>query len=464
MAAKVLFFPDSFEKKSNSVSNFKAKKRFLATHEPSGVSKSRVLNNIRKNLPQTSNRFLKYKNRIKVSELIRTRKADKNLQKIETFESPDDSFQTKVSPVLAKLLYKISKFYPLCQIIPDNSFPEFGQYCYLFDRNCKRIDKFSGIKEKPEYLFISCRFNLPDLIFPSLDTKVKSDTSTNKSMNYINLYSSIIQTEQGTMNKYLKKTPKGSLTRLKSVNNRKCKTPDISGCEHPFVDIKHIFPCSTGKKIKEGPGGFRKVNLLFEKRKYSNSPTPIKERSQELASRSSFSPPKINQKELIEYEEICVKNKLTKQEFVNIVGHFNHLKEKYGRVWIESVAEMYCVSIKVVFAVNGESTSELDIEQFLKFYIIVILKRAEFEELVKFIKNLWEIENNCESLLLTSPLASKSQNFYEKAYSTINLLKKTGVFQPNPNLTFDTLIISLQDSGVSIYDLRLIVMLLIKSL
>lgn len=242
-------------------------------------------------MPQTSNRFLgvRIKHKQKVQDI-------EGQACINSLSTPSewtlvDDISSKLSPTLSKLLKKVSKFYKDCEIIPDNSYPQHGLYCYLFDSHCKRIEKFSDIKLKPEFLFISCRFNLPDLIFP-VESKNKLEQSQGKGLNCVNLYSSIISEEkQGMLSSISKKKARSPLYKLKNIKStyKLSKTPEIKA--YPACnDVKPIFPCASGKKLIEGTGGFRRPQLFFDKRKASVYPSQHYDRYYELTQKSSLSP------------------------------------------------------------------------------------------------------------------------------------------------------------------------------
>jgi hypothetical protein len=282
---KILFFPENYSKNLKSTNYLKPSDLLLNNLKPSKHSSVP-----RKNLPQTSNRLLFSK-----------RKANPVLQSLATCSdlSEDHDFFTRLSPPLSKLLKKVSKLYKDCEIIPDNSFPEFGLYSYLFDSHCKRINKFSDIKSKPDFLFISCRFNLAELIFPG-ENKRKNEKIPEKTVNCVNLYSSIVVDDKNSQGvTVVKRKNRGPVYKLKTLNSpyKVCKTPEVQA--YPACsEVKPIFPCASGFKMKEGTGGFRRPQLYFEKRKTSLSPTLCVGDS----SKKSHSPTRISLKDSMEYD------------------------------------------------------------------------------------------------------------------------------------------------------------------
>ena len=304
MHDKVLFFPEQYAKQSKSFASLKASACLLSSQQN---RKHFALSGMRRNLPQTSNRFLGARLKHKQKPRDGDGQADKNC--LSSLSSPyewtvAEDISSKLSPTLSKLLKKVSKFYKDCEIIPDNSYPQHGLYCYLFDSHCKRIEKFSDIRAKPEFLFISCRFNLPDLIFPA-ESKARLEQSQGKGLNCVNLYSSIMSEEkQGMMSSVNKKKARSPLYKLKNIKStyKLSRTPEIKA--YPACsDVKPIFPCASGKKLIEGTGGFRRPQLFFDKRKASAAyPSHHCERNYELTQKSSQSPGRHSVKDSLGYD------------------------------------------------------------------------------------------------------------------------------------------------------------------
>jgi hypothetical protein len=458
MENRIMFSPEPLEKKSHSVSSFRS--RVLSKQRSSRYLKNEIFTSIRKNLPQTSNLLIKSSGSPPKSKLHIITSQEHSSSRLDY--TPESmillrKIKDRLSQDLFDLIVKIWNKHGSCPIFPDNSISEYNSYEHLFSPDYQKIDSPEEIKTKPDFLIISSRSSIYETNFaerPSLNEA--------RSVNYINLYSSIISKDSKSLQNY-RNFQKSPIFKVKNQEFRQrfCKSP-VPDRENFGIQVKreeriHIFPYSKGGRVKEGAGGFKKPFLLFEKkRKHSQSPVNDQsDRSHRVLAKNS----RLVQRENSEIDEICINFSITHHEYFNVLSEFLYLKENclnYG----ESIAQAYQVRPEVLKGINPEisKNDEVEWEDYLKFHVIVILRRGNFRDLLCFVVNLIENNNSkMEEVLWVSKVFGKNYNLVEKVIKIqagVKGLDKKAKMDPAGHL---------QDIGLNILDLRLMVTLIVRN-
>ena len=450
MESRIMFSPEISENKSTSALSFHGRNSVFLKQRSSKYLKNEIFTNLRKNMPQTSNLLIKSTPRKGKLHII-TSNGQSSSSRLEY--SPDNfallkKIKERLSSPLFNLIVKIWDVYGSCPIFPDNSITEYGSYEFLFSQDYQKIETLTDLKAKPDLLIISSRSLLLDL------SQEKFSINEARSLNCINLYSSIISKDSRNVQNY-RSFHKSPIYRLKNpeVKQRYCKSPvperDNFGIEGRREERIHIFPYSKGRRVKEGAAGFKKPFLLFEKKV-----SPVSERIGDRSYRAvKF------MKEDADADGICIKYSLTQNEYLNIINEYNFLKEN-GLNMIECLLQAYTVKPEILKAVNPKilDSSEIELEDYLKFHVIVVLRRGNFKDLLIFVINLLETyQGKHDEILWISKIFGKNYNLVEKALkikAAVRGMDLKARVDPGSHL---------QDIGLNILDLRLMVTLVIKS-
>ncbi|OMJ84185.1 hypothetical protein SteCoe_14737 [Stentor coeruleus] len=273
----ILFNPEPLEKRCNSLSSISSRKSAVFSRQSYKFLNKGMINSpcARKKLPQTSNLLIKvkrsYKRTIDKNSLFHdcslTPKNDNDVE-IMVFSNQ----KVVVSNQLCNLIMHIYSLFPGCFIYTDPSGDTSHIFRYLFDVKLNPISSISDFISPPTYVVISRHNQITEeFILPKLCDK--NQNTHNHRFNYINMYDTILP--KHNLNSKNHRSP---LYILKSLNSNhkfsKPITPEPYAHEsESFIDLStRKSQYSIGKKIKEGPGGFRKAVLLFEKQRCSPSP------------------------------------------------------------------------------------------------------------------------------------------------------------------------------------------------
>ena len=466
----ILLIPEFVEKKSTSMANIKSKKTMISHQNSLKFRRDFVYTpSLRKQLPQTSNL------------IARSRKGSrKPLETSSLFQdngtSPRSDCDTEtiilkgnkkviVSSQLSMLIVKLLSIYPSCPVIQDSVQANSSEiYKYLFNNDLKQIYSISEIIEPPILVIISCRNKLPDGILIGNKTREKSEEPVNKKYNTIDMYGSIINTKKS----FKKKNHKAPLYIFKSNYSqikipRSFNPPDYNDYTEKINSLYQIFPSLQGKKVKEGAGGFKKPQLLFEKTRNCISPVDSLSKSPEKPIKKSVSATRNSFKETFHLDSICIKHSLIKEEFVNMLSDFTFLSDSQSKPLIKTLLKAYNVNFEIIQAIDPGLAYKKDInwEEFTKFYVIIVLNRGNYLDLTDFIIKYFKLStgfsNSAHNL---QRLKLNNEVFAEKIKKILDVLSKCAEDSASLKLDLSKLI---QDSGVSLYDLRILVSLIVKS-
>ena len=365
-----------------------------------------------------------------------------------------------VSCQLSVLILQVLSKYRNCPIIQDSFLSKSGIYKYLFDSNLNFIRSLEDLYEPPILVIISCRSKIPEgTLFSTRTLKERNETEENKSCNIIDMYKSIIP--KAKLNRKIHKSP---LYKLKAfASPTKPLKPPVPEYNHSDPLFSQIFPFSLGKKVKEGAGGFKKPVLLFEKEKSSFSPCLSSRKYSEQRLKKSASVSKSVLNDVINVDQACAKYSLPKQDFLKILNEFTYLKGFYGRLFVGTLQKAYNVSLDVFKGIGHtqNSTNEVVWDEFVKFFVIVVLKRGSFSDLAEFLLRFLGITENSQLFDSTIEKTWENEGVFEKIGKIFNILKtkteKGSLLHP------DTYKI-MKNEGFSLSELRILVSSLIKSL
>lgn len=273
----ILFNPKPLEKRCNSLSSINSRKSAVFNRQSYKFLNKGMINSPcpRKKLPQTSNLLLKVKKSSKRTieqnslfhDCSLTPKSDNDVE-IMVFSNQ----KVEVSNQLCNLIMHIYSLFPGCFIYTDPSGDTSNIFRYLFDVKLNPISSISDFTSPPSYVVISRHNQITEeFILPR--SCEKGQKSYANRFNYINMYDTVLP-----KHKLNYKNHRSPLYILKNINSnhRFCKpiTPEPYTHEsESFIDLStRKYQYSMGKKIREGPGGFRKAVLLFEKQRCSPSP------------------------------------------------------------------------------------------------------------------------------------------------------------------------------------------------
>lgn len=456
MEKNILFKPVNLVKNTHSTSTYRSIKRTLSP-DRCFWSRNEGLQQ-RKALPQTSNLLLKRGKSTRKVPIKENKDSDclhfaVNTEGMILINQAKDT----LSKNLLGLIVKVWADYGNCPIFPDSPGCEGTIYEYLFDSNYTRVHSTADLKYKPNFLIISTKPSIINAVHNTL-APLNQSIHEVRSLNCINLYSSIIDRGQSP-NQCKQKFHKSPVYKLKKVDsqNKYCKSPgpqanhavDPASPEPP----QHYFPSSKGRCVKEGAGGFRKAVLLFKKSKNSPSPTPSSMPESYILPQY----PKMNSKEKPDLDELCLKYSITQSEFITILSDYAYLKENQ-LLFPESLQDGYSVKPEILKALSPLiENSEFKWEDFVKFYVIVVLKRGRFLDLLDFIVNFLTLhKNKADEFMWVSKVLGKNYHLVEKIVrikvAVQKLNEKSGEW-----------IGIAEDVGLNIFDLRLIVTLIIRN-
>lgn len=458
MENKILFKPVTSVNQSTSINSFRSVKRFIS---PEKLSKRLDhQSQCRKNLPQTSNLLLK---RVKSPQKL-------HLEEISSQESLNSATiqsegiilinkaKDKLSKELFNLIVRIWSVLGTCPIFPDTPGSAGSIYEYLFDSNYNRVSTVDDLKSKPVFLIISTKSSILESFHNVLNTG-KSAMQEVRSLKCINLYSSIIEKTQNPVqtNRKVYKSPVYKLKKVDSMS-KYSKSPlpqprqTVESSQEPQ---QHVFPCSKGRRVKEGAGGFRKPVLLFGRNK--GSPLPI---SDTLTDNPALSHNKNNLKDYPDLEDLCLKYSITQTEFISILTDYTYLKDNH-LIFPEHIQEAYQIKPEILQALNPEITEHgIKWEDFIKIHVVVLLKRGRFRDLFDFIINFLNLHRNKkDEILWVSKVFGKNYHLIEKIIKIKAAVQKSQEKFPG----FGELMGFVEDIGMNIFDLRLMVTLIIRN-
>jgi hypothetical protein len=218
-----------------------------------------------------------------------------------------------------------------------------------------------------------------------------------------------------------------------------------------------------GNKVNQGNGGFRKPKLIFEKHKNSSSVYSISDSKTEKRLPKVVLTPKIF-KDSASIHELCAKYGISREEYIEIIGEYEYIKGNSKEVRTENVARAYSISLNMFRGLDSKFTMRkyITLEEFVRFYLVVISKKAGFVESFEFILNYLGVSSVDQLRVVQfKETSALSALFNEKISRIIQL------FQKNKKLTSllaNNTIKNLQKSGISLQDLKTLISLIASSL
>jgi hypothetical protein len=418
----------------------------------------------RKNLPQTSNIVARLRKSPKKMQIISSVFQDSSTSPRNSFETEivtlKDNSKITVSGNLSNLLTQVLSTYPSCSVIQDTIKSNANVYKYLFNSDLKVIYSLADFQEPPVLVIISPHKKVADKSLHINSPKDKPELTHNRRCNMINMYSNVI-----TTSKYNQKYHPNPLYKLKNAGSysRMSKTPvPETMSSGNFKSSKKLSPWPSSKKLKEGAGGFRKPHLLFEKTRNYISAGFTSRNPSEKALKQSLPITRSIMKEIISSDQICSKYLLTKQEFINLLSDYNYLREDQGHLVKKIVCKNYNISLKTLKGIDPSMNSNkyLTWEEFVKFYVIFVLKKGILVDLVEFVVNVFEHSENSFDINKVAQYVNLCNQAKNKKIDKI----MSHILEKNEKSCLSTDIPKLiQDEKLTIVDLRLLVNLIIKS-
>lgn len=423
---------------------------------------------IRKNLPQTSILIATSNSNEK-----RTQKA--LLQEYTCLRSMDQETEvislknletTTVTKHLRNLILELLKLNPLCTIIKDIYEIHSGVYKYMYTSDLKRLKLQEDLSKSLSQVIISGRhkvflkdFQTP--FKPSLPFKSVSKSSY-QSINLLNPNEAfpVMPPVSGPLKSY--KTPMIKAKKLPFHNKSSRKFSETDRGTENFISTNSLIPCMNGSKVKEGAGGFKKPFLYFpkEKKAMKSQRQLLKDvRSESKLSKIALSPSIF--KEILSVDEVCFKYSMTRQEFSSMLSDYTYLKGKNKYIDVETLCQAYSLGPSIFKGIDPKFLYRkiLTWEEFLKFYVVVVLKRSSFVESLEFIFNYFSIASLGQIRNLDLPeFESSSRIFNEK----IKKLVKAYVENRCDSLLGKETVEVLQRANVTIYDLRILIGMIVS--
>lgn len=330
---------------------------------------------------------------------------------------------------------------------------------YLYDSNYNQIKNLEDLTETPSEVIISCRYKIgrkENKLFSKIEPE---SISKSESYRFIDYGSLITDTEPSTQ----KKKYKMPLYVLKNKPSSNIKTKSHQLIQQmPFKPLNTIKPSITGKKIKEGPGGFRKPYLYFDKnKKIPNSQRVSIHFDTKKFNTGSISPGIL--KEIHKIDEICLKYSMTRQEFTDMVSDYTFIKGNNEFIDIESISNAYFINPKIFKGIDKKFSykKSMNWEDFVKFYSIVVLKRSSFSENLNFLFNYLDIDTVDKLKSIEIAKLPIQNGLFISKFGKIQ--KKFKQASSPASLASQESCEYLQDEGLTIYDLRILLSLIFSS-
>ncbi|OMJ92433.1 hypothetical protein SteCoe_4770 [Stentor coeruleus] len=443
-----------------SISSCHERSSVVSRHENSPL--------IRKNLPQTSILIATTHSNDK-----RTQKA--LLQEYTCLRSMDQETEvislknleaTTVTKQLRNLILELLKLNPQCTIIKDIYEVQSGVYKYMYTSDLKRLKLQEDLSKSLSQVIISGRHKvfLKDFQTP-LKPSLPYKSETKSSYHRINLLGPneaypIIPLISGSLKAY--KTPMIKAKKIPFHNKSSRKFSETERNSENFISTNSLIPYMNGSKVKEGAGGFKKPFLYFPKEKTtmkSQRQMLNEVRSEPKLSKITISPSIF--KEILSVDEVCFKYSMTRQEFSSMLSDYTYLKGKNKYIDVETLTNAYSLGPSIFKGIDPKFLYRkiLTWEEFLKFYVVVVLKRSSFVESLEFIFNYFGISSLGQIRNLDLPeFESSSRVFNEK----IKKLVKAYVESRCDNLLGKETVEMLQKANVTIYDLRILIGMIVS--
>ena len=414
---------------------------------------------IRKSLPQTSLMVGKSKFKSETLELNDFIGESLINSETEILELPN-SIQVTVSKKLRILLTLLITKYPKCEIMQDMYHGVSDIYKYMYDKDFVRIKSLENLEETLTQVIISCRYKIDGkkLLFPALKTtKIIDCTSYQK----INIYDSIIVDKKS---KSLQKIHKSPLYVLKKKPSSH-KFCNFSIKNEPnlinFKNFNGVIPSLSGQKVKQGAGGFKKPFLIYEKKPkiknfFTNREKTIK----------NFTIPSDFLDKMIDLDEFCRNYSMTKQEFSRMLNDYTYLKGKSKYIELETITKAYSLNFEIFrgLFLDFSSKKTLNWKEFIKFYVLVLLRRSNFAENLEFIFNFLGITSVSQlNSLKTAFLQVKNSLFFENFAKISEILLNSDKTSENSSLLSQETIKLLKNEGITNYDLKMLLGLIITN-
>lgn len=421
--------------------------------------------NIRKNLPQTSILLAS-----SPANGIESNKAA--LQEYTSLKSMDHETEVismkglssvTVTKNLRNLITELHTMNPSCRIIKDIFEVSSGVYKYMYTSDLKRIKTVSDLNKFINEVMISGRHRVYFKDFHPIinpySTHKPNAKPTYHSIDFLGP-SDPFQTPVSETNSLKTPVLKTRKRAFHSRNYIRLSTADRQIIQHKSPI--RLISYKSGSKVKEGTGGFKKPLLFFpnEKRTWKSHRNLLTQANTPKPSRSAISPSIF--KEIMSSEEVCKNYTLTRQEFANMLSDYTYVKRKNKLIEAEDVAQYYSFGMSVFKALEPKFLykNTLTWEEFVKIYMVIVLKRSSYTETLEFILNYMNVGSLAQAKSVElSQFEASSRMFVEKAKKILRVV----IDNKFEGLLCEEIIEALQKADVSIYDLRILVGLIVSS-